>query len=378
MKLSASQIQIYTDCKRKWAWRYLEKLRPPPHPTAALGSRVHEILELWGREGTAPDLAEVFVTLDGRKHRPGRIAACGLGEIPRPEENETEKKIEIDFGWATFVGYIDSYAPGVVYDYKTTSDFRWAKTEQDLKNDIQAAIYAAYALNDREFVQLHWVYFRTRGAPKTKTVSVSYTKKDLKKNLERIKPIALEILERYKENPSAISLEPNTDQCDAYGGCPYRNNCGLTPTERLKGKMTQQTLREKMRAKLAAQKAAQVEINPPETKAPSPAPSSAPSSAKSGYTLYTLYIDCYPMSSTPTNAAEILAKGVAEVSAEMELAHYRLADYAKGPAALCVWLKAHLEKNEYNEIFVDSRSAEARDTLTVFESRAASVIRRVS
>lgn len=412
--LSASQVQLYKDCKRKWAYRYLEGIKAPQHPSAELGSRVHEVLEAWSRDGTAPKLDEVYVTQDGRKHRPGRIAAAGLPFLPRPGQGDTEKRIEVHWAWAYFRGYIDLLDDYRIFDHKTTSDFRWMKTEDELRQDIQSAIYAAHVLSKWGHAELRWTYIRTRGMPAAQQIKIQYTNQDLDNALKVIKPLSLEIYDHYKNKPEVQSLEPNLNQCDAYGGCPYRDRCALTPRERLKGLMAQESLRDKMKARLAAQKAAKetvpvvsVEttgapkvslkeklaarktkgVNPPEAPLPDPPP---PNTVVQPPTVeqvmsdnslvkgYTLYVDCYPISNgvRPTNASEILAAGATAVANELKLPHYRMADYAKGPAALSVWLDERLaEQYQYADVFIDSRTAEARDTLTIFEKYAATIVR---
>lgn len=373
---------------------------------------MHAILEAWSRDGKAPDLDEVFVTSDGKKHRPGRIAAAGLRYLPKHSlEHQVEQRIDIDFGWAKFVGYIDLLYGYRVYDHKTTSDFKWMKNSDELRNDIQSAIYAAHVLSYSGYVDLKWTYFRTKGASTAKQVSIRYTNEDLNKTLERIKLLSLEIYDHYKNKPEVLSLEPNVNQCDAYGGCPYRDKCDLSPRERLKGLMAQESLRDKMKRRLAEQKAAAQAETPAQTqetskvekqslkeklaarKAQGVNPPEAPSTVVQPPTVeqvmsdsslvapqktgYTLYVDCYPISNgaRPTHAAEILGSGASAVASELDLPHYRMAGYAKGPAALAVWLEEHLGNNAYGEIFIDSNTTEARDTLTVFENHATTIVR---
>ena len=43
--VSASEIEVFDLCPRKWAFSYIENKRPPSNDSAALGTRVHAILE---------------------------------------------------------------------------------------------------------------------------------------------------------------------------------------------------------------------------------------------------------------------------------------------------------------------------------------------
>jgi len=49
MRLSASQIQTFTECQRKWAWRVLDGVEEPPNKAAELGGQVHAELEKYLR-----------------------------------------------------------------------------------------------------------------------------------------------------------------------------------------------------------------------------------------------------------------------------------------------------------------------------------------
>jgi CRISPR/Cas system-associated exonuclease Cas4 (RecB family) len=71
---SASQIDAYSQCPRKWAWRRLDGIKTEPKPSLALGIAVHEQLEHYLAEGKELDL-----TTDA-----GRIALAGLHYLPKP------------------------------------------------------------------------------------------------------------------------------------------------------------------------------------------------------------------------------------------------------------------------------------------------------
>jgi len=95
--VSASEIELYDLCPRKWAFAYIEGKRPPPNESAALGSRVHAILERWLKEGAAPDL----LTAEGE------IAASGLHLLPPPRTPTlvTEEQFSFTSRRAWYTGF---------------------------------------------------------------------------------------------------------------------------------------------------------------------------------------------------------------------------------------------------------------------------------
>ncbi len=129
-RISASQIDTYRTCARKWAWKYIGRVDGPQHPSAALGERVHGVLEGWLRDGKAIDTST----------REGKIAAAGVSKLPMPGRGLVERK----FDWRSpagilYTGRLDLEHERddvlVVHDHKTTSSFGWAKTEEDLKTE---------------------------------------------------------------------------------------------------------------------------------------------------------------------------------------------------------------------------------------------------
>jgi hypothetical protein len=93
------------------------------------GTAVHAQLERWLREGVKPDDTPA-----------GRTAAQGLQWLPHPD---TRLLLEQKFVFAvtdeiSAGGIIDCLVPPeignevIVVDHKSTSDLRWAKTEEQL------------------------------------------------------------------------------------------------------------------------------------------------------------------------------------------------------------------------------------------------------
>jgi hypothetical protein len=245
--VSATQISSYDDCKRKWVWRSIAKIESEQHASAKLGTEVHEQLERYLRDGTTFDYSRDS----------GYIAASALAFLPEPKTPGLELEHHFKMpspSWRThpfaYQGFKDLYhrdssvMPGLlggvplVSDFKTTSNLRYAKSESRLATDVQAMVYATWALFDTraEAVDLAWIYMQTRNA-----------RKAVRRHLRVLAPHVIEQFKRIDERAvgmhelrqalatvdpakAAFEVEPNIEMCDEYGGCPYRANCNLAPS----------------------------------------------------------------------------------------------------------------------------------------------------
>lgn len=236
--VSPSQIEKVT-CERAYAFRYVARMESPTNASAETGSATHTVLEEYLKDGTLPD----------QSSKVGEIATAGLHLLPPPGTTEIERTITfaspITGIWYT--GRVDySYRSPttqrmVVGDHKTTSDFKWMKTENVLRKDPQALVYAAHSLLEtgEDSVELEWTYYRTRGAPQSRQIRVILTAKEVQDAFpaveERAK-IALRIL-RETTSDTILDLPPNLDMCSAFGGCPYQHVCNISISERLQSHM---------------------------------------------------------------------------------------------------------------------------------------------
>ncbi len=252
--LSASQINQW-ECQRKWGWSYLANIKTPQHPAAALGTEVDDTqLQPYLRDGRPFDYTR----------ESGYIAASILGYLPPPKTPGMGVQTYFEMPSPTWVGdehigfgfrgYKDLTLPDTgllpdmeggrpcVVDFKTTSNFRWAKTPETLATDVQAMTYAAHTMfstGARE-VDLVWLYMQTKGARKAKRVHLRVNAKHVAEQFTAINNIAIEMFEKRvafealgkpAEDFVLHELQPNPDQCEAYGGCPYRSKCNLSPDQ---------------------------------------------------------------------------------------------------------------------------------------------------
>lgn len=242
--ISASQISLFRECARKWAWRYIAKIQTPQHPSAALGTEVDDTqLQPYLRDGKPFDY-----TRDS-----GYIAAAGLAFLPKPMTPglEVQKYFYLPSpasgGKFAYQGYMDLWLPDsslvpdmpggapFVGDFKTTSDLKWAKSVAALSTDVQAMLYATDALFETgsDVVDLSWMYFQTRGPRKTKRTYLRVTSEHVIEQFKAIENTALELFDAKTNVTDPLSLPPSPSQCEAYGGCPFRDKCNLSPTDHL-------------------------------------------------------------------------------------------------------------------------------------------------
>lgn len=225
--VSASQFKTFSLCQRKW---YIEKCTdvPRPEPSAAmlLGSAVHELLEEHVRDG-------VEIAGDTKA---GRIARTAIEYIPGGElQVELELRMEsIDpplIGFIDLYDTMDSSCP-VVIDYKTTSSWDWAKTEQQLTTDPQMIAYGQYALEqhpDANEVIVAHIQLKTRGAPESRLVSVELTRDHVHSEWAKLVDLA-STMKEVSRIDDVEGVTPNLSACGAFGGCPYADTCAALGT----------------------------------------------------------------------------------------------------------------------------------------------------
>lgn len=272
--LSASQVDTWVLCQRKWAWSYIEKLKKS-NVFATQGTEIHQVLADWLEKGKLIDVNSAI----------GKIVMPGMKYLPAPGTPglEIEKGFALETEVAKYRGFKDmewfdkSLNLPVIGDHKTTTDFKWAKTEDDLRENTQANIYAYDALrkyNAKE-VELRWVYYRTRGAPGSQLVKLRVVESDVFEQMAKIDEIGSEIAYAYKHLAKATDAPPNPTACEAFGGCVYLDNCNLSAQERMRAFMTQVSLTDKLRNRKGPQGDAPASSAAPAATTPASAPPAA-------------------------------------------------------------------------------------------------------
>jgi hypothetical protein len=280
--VSATQISTYRLCPRKWGYRKLDGIKAPPNKYAAAGTAIHELIEAWLLHGTPipVDTPHGKMVMPGLKHLPA----------PKTAEVEREVRLQMDDG-IIYILKIDVHQPydGSViriWDHKTTSDFKWAKTPEKLAKDEQVVIYATAAImlyaestENQTYeeappapLELNWVYYRRNekkpGSKKVQLRVLPSEQKDLstddlregtltygyiEQQFEAIHETALQLKQHHELGHKAKDLPYRVEGCNAFGGCPYRGNpCKLTPTEIFRGALNQVSIVESLKAAKAA------------------------------------------------------------------------------------------------------------------------------
>lgn len=361
---SASQVATFLQCQRKWAWSKIDKIEVPPHPSAQLGTRVHAVAEQYFRTGQ----------INYTDHEAACIFEAGLENNPAlADVAAVEKHFTLDLPFGSFVGYKDLVlnSPEVV-DHKTTSSFRYLKTEEELRQDPQANIYALEECLSRgvDGVWLRWIYYRTKGARKSDQTRFFMLREDAERyTSEVIEPTVSAMNEAHASCSTAVELPPSPEHCEAYGGCAFRHKCNLTPEERMMSIMSMTNGQGTTSLIDSLRKRAN--INPPEFQPP-PAPTpvavvetaatpvavvetaqapvavvetatpvkrkrtakaNAEASEPDSKPIGTLYIDCVTDGAVSAEAT-IIPAAKAAVHKELGVADYRFVDFAKGAGAL--------------------------------------------
>jgi hypothetical protein len=145
----------------------------------------------------------------------------------------------------------------IVRDHKTTRNFRWSLSEEELAQNTQALLYGGWVMDhfQKDHCEVTFGYIRTEGAPKCELRTVRIIRADVENALDEIDRTAQDVLAGYQCGWTPLQFPPTPATCEAYGGCPYRSICNLTPKEQLRAIMAIKTL-EEMRKRSQANKEA--------------------------------------------------------------------------------------------------------------------------
>jgi len=228
---SVSQIKTFRDCPRKWWWNKIVGLPTPSSEATEIGSYVHAILECRLKSGEWPEmrLAEV------PRHLWERCLSIAKKETPwLPREPVEARNVELGFELPTpvvpIIGFIDwvEEHEGRITDHKTSGNLSYAKSDDDLLEDLQGALYAKAAHE-----VLKWEYpigFRHLTLP-----SREPDRPGMKSEAEFDQGMVDEAYEgalvdmremqalAKEEDPEGVPA--NYKSCRKYGGCPFVDRC---------------------------------------------------------------------------------------------------------------------------------------------------------
>jgi len=217
--VSASQVKAFRRCRSRWYHEKIDGHVEPPSEAMKRGTRIHAAIEAYLVDGTPlPDDAE------GRIARPALTRLPPAGSVPRDQvESRFETPAEV-YG-IPFVGIIDLLEPDIITDHKTTSDFKYTKTEEELRADPQAQAYAIErARSVPGPIRFRHLYIRTSGAPQSRETIVDFSRDDLAHALTRLRVTVASMVETSQVD-DVQDVGHNLEACGDYGGCPHRARC---------------------------------------------------------------------------------------------------------------------------------------------------------
>lgn len=245
---SVSQVESFLLCQRLWAFDKIDKIKVPEKESTKLGGEVHDMAEAYLKHGIPID----------KETQAGSILMSGFHYLPAPKTPgmTVEEWFVLESGSAVYRGLKDIEIipknPGLlpqVKDHKTTGNFQWMKTPDQLLKDIQAGIYAADAMRktSKTKVELEWIYYRTKGARKSLNSKVIITSEHVKPILDKVEQTAQKMIRVLNNVEHGIDAEPNFSSCSAYGGCPHKNvRCTVNAKSALTSMFRQKVLENKM------------------------------------------------------------------------------------------------------------------------------------
>ena len=432
IRLSPSQIKTSKDCLRKWGLTYLDGIRQPDTVATKAGTELHTVAEEWLRGESIPDATT----------KAGKLFLAGVNFLPLPSDDLlVEQGFEFWDGPLLWRGFVDLINPTSeplrITDHKTTSNLRWALNSEQLREDVQATIYAKYAF-DRfgvDTLEAQWVYYQKGSRPKARETIINLAKSEVNDRYSALRVLGTDLLGLQRTHKSGLEIEVSEfphEGCRKYGGCYFFDVC----RSKEEGKENMSDLLAKLKKNGKSSKetpALPAAINPPvvveaapiepeekkgiphteivvpveekETfppkrkrgrprKTPEALPEYPPKielekirlpeettpSHKQGFRLF---VDCAPVEGFgKVVSGNRLIREAATVAAEENgVAHYRFIEYGAGPGALSVALEKILDREaEVGQlvgcsVVVDASDQTVKDCVSVFEGRAVGTVR---
>lgn len=362
---SISQVKTFRECPKRWAAYYLDKVKRPFNPSAQKGVELHGILEKYLIDGIRPD----------PKTPQGAILEPGLIYLPNPGLCSVEYKFQLSIDDIYFRGVIDClYNDEIptILDHKTTVDLKYALSSKKLSQDLQANLYALYAMvkYGKNKADLRWVYYKTRDLPESKLVKSEITLTDAYENIKNILDDCRIMLDAKKEGKTAADFNHPKVNCRDYGAaCLGETMKKRSLSEFLSDQQETLTIQE------AVPDPAPVKKQEPElTQKLNPKEEQCNCS-------FTLLIDSLPQkldSSEIVQFSTILKPVFAQIAKEYNVSHYSFVPYGEGRARFVTLLDRELSENPLNKgqtVLVSLGSPEARDSLEVLVEHATRVFR---
>lgn len=384
-KVSPSQISNFRDCPRKWWYASIAKIPYPQHPSAALGERVHKILEMSTAAKSRP--GSTTTVSENTPQKEVLVAQAAWDAIDafllqRTGRSLVDREAQIEEAWElpqgspltlAARGRADLVLPDFIVDWKTTSDLRWAKSAKELRSDPQVLMYSAALDPDEPVRDFVHVYTRTRNSPAAQVVHTPIDRFMREQGLIALdKHVAA--MAGCASAGAAEEVEPNTDACSRYGGCPFALRCMGRPKG--VGSMSKSD-------PFAARRA--VNVNPTQPNEPPSetfrqmiagdvpniprssgpfVPQPPPEPEAEAQVRRVLYLGCAPQRGSRTPSVwfdEWVAPLTAQAAESQSVPHYSCADYGQGKAALLALVTAKAQAGDIPQSLIVDRRLPAAD-----------------
>ncbi len=200
------------------------KLPEPVHPSAALGTALHAVLEDHVQKKPVvmgdPELGRILT----------HVWDSDLVTRMRAVGASIEQEINVEIGGYPLTGRIDANwvegSTAFIVDHKTTKDFKWAKSEQEAISDPQTVVYSLWALSQPgiERAVFHYHYIKTSSpAVPPRLVTVEHTMESLAPFVEAAASLLSEMFAASTLTEHEVERTP--EACWAFGGCHFKNVC---------------------------------------------------------------------------------------------------------------------------------------------------------
>jgi len=266
VRFSASAFGTFEDCNLKWWFNKVAGFPTPTSPNQQLGTDVHALLETYSRDGIVPDDTT----------EAGCIASAGIHYVPDQADNyHVEDELDLMIGPLTFKGYIDAWnhveTPDYtthVIDYKTTKDFKWALSSEQLSHAHQPLAYIeALIRTDRiernDFYLNEHIYFRTVGIPIATSVKSLTPDDHVRQNWSEME-IASHKMANYAYIQDPRDVKYNIGSCRKYGGCPFAQFCPRNPNNQQLTLRMDEPMNEQQKRLQAFMKGEESTVRPPD------------------------------------------------------------------------------------------------------------------
>lgn len=204
-KYSPSKLNVWTDCKRKYKYKYVDKIKVPfiPKPFFEKGTFYHQVLEFYPNKLPEPFNFKLSSKDDIKRYKLNLIDILKNNQIKRLLDisHISELKINYKDSEINFGGYIDyisiSSKKAIIVDWKT------GKIYKD-KTDHQIKLYALWVFlhhSEIEVVKSGYYYLEH-----SKPVFIEYYRKDL------------EVIKQY-----FINTVNDIETCEDFTKSPHHN-----------------------------------------------------------------------------------------------------------------------------------------------------------